>query len=230
VRHAGASLGTSYRRMLLDAELTRVTVGLRGRVLDVGGRRRARGSFRAPAGAAWIRINVDAREGPDVVGDAQALPVRGGTADTVLCLETLEYVEAPERAVAELARVLRPGGRAVVSVPFLHRADSATDRHRFTETRLRELLEQGGLTVVEIVAQGRFFTALANMLRQATAGVGPRPLRWALAGCTLPLGAALLRLDRLRRVRHSAFLCSFATGFLAQATKPAPGSAVGLGA
>lgn len=217
------SLGTSYRRMLLDAELLRVTAGVGGRVLDVGGRRRVRGRFVPPGGVTWIRINLDAHEGPDVVGDAQALPVRSGVADCVVCLETLEYVPAPERAVAELQRVLRAGGRAVVSVPFLHRADAVTDRHRFTEARLRELLEQAGLGVVEIVAQGRFFTTVANMLRQATAGVGSRLLRWTLAGCTVPLGEALVRLDRLGRVRRSPFLSSFSTGFLALATKPERG-------
>jgi SAM-dependent methyltransferase len=216
-------LGTSYRRMLLDAELDRVASGLRGRVLDVGGRRQARGRFRAPAGAAWLRVNIDARERPDVVADAEALPLRAASADSVLCLETLEYVAAPERAAAELARVLRAGGRAVVSVPFLHRADAASDRHRFTEARLRELLERAGLVIIEVIPQGRFFTTLANMLRQATARVGSRPLRWALAGCTLPVGTALVRLDRLGRVRRSAFLSSFSTGYLAVAGKPAEG-------
>jgi SAM-dependent methyltransferase len=214
-------LGTSYRRMLLDAELARVAAGLGGRGLDVGGRRRPRGRFRAPAGT--TRVNLDPRERPTVVADAQALPLRAGAVDWVLCLETLEYVEAPERAVAELARVLRAGGLALVSVPFLHRADAAADRHRFTEARLRELLEQAGLAVREVVAQGRFFTALANMLRQATAHVGSRPLRWALASCTLPLGGVLVRLDRLARVRRSAFLSSFTTGHLAVATKRASG-------
>lgn len=212
-------LGTSYRRRLLDAELARLTAGVTGRVLDVGGRRRARGRFRPPAGVAWVRLNVDPRDEPDVVADAQALPVAAGVVDWVVCLETLEYVETPARAVAELGRVLRVGGHALVSVPFLHRADAVTDRHRFTETALRELLQSAGLVVVEIVAQGRFFTVLANMLLQATAAVGPRPLRWALASCTVPLGAALVRLDGVRRVRRSPLLASFTTGFVALAVK-----------
>jgi SAM-dependent methyltransferase len=214
-------LGTTYRRRLLDADLARVTAGLGGRVLDVGGRRSARGHFRLPSGVAATRVNLDPGAGPDVVADAQALPVRSESADWVMCVETLEYVEAPDRAASELVRVLRPGGRAVVSVPFLHRADAPTDRHRFTETRLRELLDKAGFVVVEIRAQGRFFTTLANMLRQATAAVRSRPLRWALAAGTVPLGATLLWLDRLGAVGRSRFLGSFTTGFLALARKPA---------
>ena len=216
------ALGTSYRRRLLDVELARLTADVAGRVLDVGGRRQARGRFRAPAGVEWVRLNLDPGAGPDVVADAEALPVASGAADWVVCLETLEYVATPARAVAELGRVLRPGGHAVVSVPFLHRADAATDRHRFTETGLRELLQSAGLAVVEIVAQGRFFTVLANMVLQATAAVGPRPLRWVLAGCTVPLGAVLARLDDVNRVRRSPLLASFTTGFVALAVKAAP--------
>jgi SAM-dependent methyltransferase len=215
-------LGTTYRRRLLDADLARLTAGVGGRVLDVGGRRMVRGRFRLPAGVVTTRLNVDPAAAPDVVADAQALPVRGGCADWALCLETLEYVASPDCAVSELVRVLRPGGRAVVSVPFLHRADAATDRHRFTEARVRELLEGAGLRVVEIAAQGRFFTTLANMLRQASAAARSRPLRWAMAGWTVPLGMVLLRLDRLGPVRRSPFMGSFSTGFVAIARKPAP--------
>jgi len=217
-------LGITYRRALLDTQLKKlVAATLGGRVLDVGGRRKVRGRFRPPAEIVWIRVNTDPRAKPDIVADAQALPIRSGTEECVVCLETLEYVESPEVAVAEMSRVLRPGGRVLVSVPLLHRVDSAIDRHRFTETRLRELLEGAGLGVVEITPQGLFFTTLANMLREATAAIASRPLRWAVAMCTVPLGATLLRLDRLPAVRRSVFLSSFTTGFLGVAIKPGDG-------
>ena len=213
-------LGTSHRRRLLDADLARATAGLAGPVLDVGGRRHGRGRFRPPEGVRWIRLNVDPAAAPDVVADAQALPIRSGALAAAVCLETLEYVEAPERAVAELARVLRLGGRAVVSVPFLHRADADTDRHRFTATGLREALGRAGLAVVEVAPQGRFFTVLANMLGQATARLPTRLARWGVGALTVPLGELLVRVDELGAVRRSAFLSSFSTGYLAVARKP----------
>jgi SAM-dependent methyltransferase len=213
-------LGTSHRRRLLDADLARVTAGLAGSVLDVGGRRRGRGGFHPPDGVRWIRLNVDAAAAPDIVADAHALPIRSGALDAAVCLETLEYVEAPERAVVELARVLRAGGRALVSTPFLHRADAATDRRRFTAAGLREVLERAGLVVVEVAPQGRFFTVLANMLRQATAALPARLARWGVGALTIPLGGLLVRLDGLDAVRRSPFLASFSTGYLAVARKP----------
>ncbi len=50
-------------------------------------------------------------------GDVEALPCRDGTMDLVVsCGSTLSFVTRPERAFAEIARVLRPGGRVLLEV------------------------------------------------------------------------------------------------------------------
>jgi ubiquinone/menaquinone biosynthesis C-methylase UbiE len=48
-------------------------------------------------------------------GDASALPWPDGTFDLVTSLEALEFFPRPRRALAEMARVLRPGGALLVS-------------------------------------------------------------------------------------------------------------------
>jgi SAM-dependent methyltransferase len=55
------------------------------------------------------------RHAATAVADAQALPLRDGAADVVLSLHMLYHVPDKQRAVAELRRVLRPGGTAVVA-------------------------------------------------------------------------------------------------------------------
>lgn len=50
------------------------------------------------------------------VGDAHKLPFRSATFDLVICTEVLEHVVEPESVVSELARVLKPGGRAVIEM------------------------------------------------------------------------------------------------------------------
>ncbi len=65
-------------------------------------------------------------------GDATALPVRTGAADVSLAMHMLYHVPEPERAVAELRRVTRPGGRVVVVL-------NAPDHLR----ELRELIRAG---------------------------------------------------------------------------------------
>ena len=190
-----------------------------GVVLEVGAKRVGRGRWRPPRERArrWVRLDLDPRERPDVVADAQALPVRDESVESVVCVEVLQYVASPAAAMREVARVLVPGGAALLAVPFFHRADDATDRHRFTERGARELVEGAGLRTLTLTAQGRFFTRLANQLRQAAARVEPRPARW-LAGLA-PLAALLRLVDGLGPVRRSPFLSSFATGFVALARK-----------
>jgi SAM-dependent methyltransferase len=53
--------------------------------------------------------NVDLREGA-----ATSLPVEDASADAVVCVQVLEYVDDVAAALAEMRRVLRPGGRAVI--------------------------------------------------------------------------------------------------------------------
>lgn len=50
-------------------------------------------------------------------GDVTALPVASDSTDVVICWDVLEHVAAPEQALAEMARVLRPGGLAVLALP-----------------------------------------------------------------------------------------------------------------
>jgi SAM-dependent methyltransferase len=60
----------------------------------------------------------DATEPVDVcVSDAMALPFSDGSFDLVTCQCLLMHVPAPDRAIAEMTRVLRPGGLLVVAEP-----------------------------------------------------------------------------------------------------------------
>ena len=52
-----------------------------------------------------------------VQGDALALPFADGAFDRVICSEVLEHIPDDRAAMAELARVLRPGGTMAITVP-----------------------------------------------------------------------------------------------------------------
>jgi SAM-dependent methyltransferase len=58
--------------------------------------------------------------GPHVnlVGDVVACPLPDNSVDTLLCIHVLEHVADDRRAMAELHRVLKPGGTAIISVPL----------------------------------------------------------------------------------------------------------------
>jgi len=59
-----------------------------------------------------------ARQGlRSAVGDVRILPFRDGSFDAIYSMGTIEHFDETERAVVEMARVLKPGGRAIIGVP-----------------------------------------------------------------------------------------------------------------
>lgn len=80
------------------------------------------------------------------------LPFRQGVFDAVVASDVLEHIEDDLAAVSEIARVLRPGGAAIISVPahqWLFSEHDAALRHfrRYSKAGLRHLLERGGLRI-----------------------------------------------------------------------------------
>lgn len=207
----------SYRRRLLDRELAVLVPRMRGRILEIGaGRTRRRGRFRPPIDGVSRWITLDRRAGmdADVNADALGLPFGPATFDAIVCLEVLEYVADPPAVLAEMRRVLRANGLLVMSVPFMHRWDDENDRWRFSASSLRSLLDEAGLTLEEISAQGAALSVVANILTYVIRELDlPRPIRAAIQLAAAPVLGSLVRLDApLARSRPR--LATFATGYL----------------
>jgi SAM-dependent methyltransferase len=54
----------------------------------------------------------------DYVSDAKEIPAPSASFDVILCTEVLEHVPEPDRVVAEIGRLLRPGGVTYLSAPL----------------------------------------------------------------------------------------------------------------
>lgn len=52
-----------------------------------------------------------------ISGDARALPVKDASADLVICSEVLEHIEENRQCLKEIHRILKPGGRLLLSMP-----------------------------------------------------------------------------------------------------------------
>jgi len=65
-------------------------------------------------------INTDIREfaGVDVVSDGQKLSFKDNSFDAVVCHQVLEHVPNADMAISEMYRVLKPGGKVIITVPF----------------------------------------------------------------------------------------------------------------
>ncbi len=87
-------------------------------------------------------VNIDVTKYPtvDIVADAGSIPLPDGSATRIISDNVFEHLKKPERAVAEMQRLLAPGGLAYIATPFLYPFHSSpSDYQRWTAQGLREL-------------------------------------------------------------------------------------------
>lgn len=95
-------------------------------------------------------LEIEAGPGIDYVGTAESLPFADGAVDLIVTQEVLEHVADPFQSMREIHRVLKPGGRAYVQLPFIigyHPCPE--DFWRFTERGIRQLAEQAGFVATK---------------------------------------------------------------------------------
>jgi SAM-dependent methyltransferase len=143
---------------------------LGGTVLDIGG---GLGPYRKYLpGCPYYCVEINPAMHPHIVGSAVALPVRSNAIDSILCNEVLEHLPDPAAAVREIRRVLRPGGRAYVTAPFLWCLHyEPHDYYRFTGHALRTMFEKEGFDILRLAPVGRVFSYLATRLAEKWANL-----------------------------------------------------------
>jgi arsenite methyltransferase len=146
-----------------------------GVALDVGsGPGNVTASLARAAGPDGLALGVDisepmleravsAQAGPQVGflrADAQKLPLRDETVDAAVSLAVLQLIPNPSATLAEMVRVLRPGGRMAVMVPTVGPAAAvfrllpAGGAHVFAEDELGDTFESLGLVSVRTKTLG----------------------------------------------------------------------------
>jgi SAM-dependent methyltransferase len=154
----------------------------------------------------------------DALADLGALPFRTGSFGAAINIVTMEHLCEPARALAEIARVLEPGGRLLIAAPQeweMHQAPH--DFFRFTRHGLGYLIGKAGLEVVSMQPVGGYFRLLArrllNGLQFFEGGA-----RWLLfipvALLVAPPAMILPALDALDRQKN------FTLGYICTARKP----------
>ncbi|MEM9754923.1 MAG: methyltransferase domain-containing protein [Pseudomonadota bacterium] len=171
----GANM-SSLRAMEYEAI---ASMDLAGEVLDFGGGQTAGYMKLLPTNLSLSSVNIDAEFQPThIVSPGAPLPFADGSFDGAISLNTLEHVADDAGALAEIARVLRPGAPLHICVPFLFRVHGhPDDYHRHTPSGWRHLLQGAGFAsaVLRPLVFGRAST------RRAIGGRGPKGLRQVTA-------------------------------------------------
>ena len=110
-------------------------------------------------------LDLDPNSGADFIADLcqtndDLLP--DASYDVVVCTEVLEHTRNPFLAVAEIGRLLCPGGKALVSTPFNFRIHGPLpDNWRFSEHGLRQLFSDfASVSIEELPAPERFLAPI----------------------------------------------------------------------
>lgn len=164
------------------------------------------------------------RAHPHIFGDATKLPILDGTFDTVLLLEVLEHLRCPRQALEEVSRVLRPGGRMVLTMPFLYPIhDAPHDYQRFTVHGLARELDAAGFHVDAIEPTLGAAETAGLLLNLAAAGMAQQAMRRRTVGMLfLPLIAVVIPLVNVAAWMMSRLLPSWSAmtaGYHVVATK-----------
>ena len=170
-----ATTNLSLRRALGRALSEHVT----GRTLDAGAGRQAYRPLIEAHADSYESLDVESHAGlTDHVGDLQHTSLPDATYDTVVCTQVLQHLPEPKDALSEIARVLKPGGCAILSVPhlvWLH--NEPHDYFRFTAHGLRHLFGKVGLEPVLIQPVGGWICFLgyapSNLLLSAAWPIRP---------------------------------------------------------
>lgn len=116
----------------------------------------------------FLATDLRVLDNVDFASDATALPLADGSVDLVLSLELVEHVPEPAAVLREIARVLKPGGTVILSVPSTVPRHDDHDYWRFTAQGLEKLgsrtFENG-----EVHVFGGTFEALGYLAEYYTA-------------------------------------------------------------
>ncbi len=170
------------RRAILS-RLVRKVERTSGIALDIGAA--GGGNTRVLKQAGWRTLAVEygvegaevaAERGLEVIrGDARRLPLASATADLAISFDVLEHIVEDDEAAAEIGRVLRPGGTAIIAVPCDMRLWSPHDValshvRRYSRDGLVQVIEKAGLEIQRIWSWNVLLRPIAAWRRKRNTG------------------------------------------------------------
>ncbi|MBX4199193.1 methyltransferase domain-containing protein [Candidatus Parcubacteria bacterium] len=137
-------------------------------VIDIGGKKVGkRGLFDIGKLSAHVTyVNIEEKDAPDIIADASSIPVADSSYDIALAGELMEHVPNPSLVLKEAYRLLKPGGKLLITVPFLYPVHADPfDYGRYTDYYWQRASDSTGFKSIHIERQGAVFAVAALMVQ-----------------------------------------------------------------
>ena len=124
-----------------------------------------------------------------VCGDLCSIPCDDNSFDAIVCMDVLEHIQDDDLAVSELSRVLRPGGKFLITVPedmklWSQHDVSVNHFRRYSRKDICKLLEDTDFEIENVWSSNVFLKPLIKALRKKSTGSDletvPKFLNWLL--------------------------------------------------
>ena len=201
---------------------------LKGNLIDIGCGTKPYKDLLAPY--VTLHIGVDhlasmhKKSNIDQVGTAYQIPADNASFDSAICTAVLEHLEEPEQALRECYRVLKPGGVAIYSVPFIWhlryvpvrqegqemssrkeiKIPSPRDFYRYSTHGLKYLFEKVGFQIIELKALSGFWVTFGQLFVYNLYRLNRGPLRWLriIDAMGLSIQAVAYGLDKIDKTEQ----------------------------
>lgn len=149
-------------RIGLVSAIKKLSNDLSGDILDFGcGSKPYEFFFKKKTSYVGIDYKIEGREDRqkkvDFFYDGQHIPFENESFDAIICTEVLEHVFNIEQVLSEFNRVLKKGGKALITTPFMwEEHEMPYDFARYTTPALTDLYQKAGFSVVNNQKSGNY--------------------------------------------------------------------------
>jgi SAM-dependent methyltransferase len=124
-------------------------------------------------------LSLHDKSNVDITGTAYQIPVNDEEFDGAICTAVLEHLEEPEQALRECHRILKGGGIAIYSIPFIwHLHEEPRDFYRFSKFGIQHLFNKTGFEIIELKELSGFIVTFSQMLVYYLNRFNRGPLKW----------------------------------------------------